>query len=239
MVMLDLYKSPRVYIQQDLAEGIPLTLGDGTHHYLKNVMRVQSGDAVRFFNGRDGEFVGRIEMTSRKTIAVTIENKLRKQINPTFRIHLLFPPLKKERFDWMVEKAVELGVTDLQPVLTQNTDVRKINPERIQQQIFEASEQCERLDIPRLHDIQPLQAVLSAWNSAVPLFAALERFDAQVLQASPRDGDRALLIGPPGGFSMQEKEILSSEKSITPVSLGDRILRTETAALAGLVLLSR
>lgn len=227
-----MYKSPRLYTDQHLTEGLGVQLPENTAHYLKNVLRVTEGGMVRIFNGREGEFVGRIERAGKKSVDLTIEKKLRDQKFASRHIHLFFAPIKKERMDFLIEKAVELGATDLYPILTQNTDVRKINEERIAAQIIEAAEQCERLDIPSLHPLQDMMKLLSGWYSDVPVFAALERMDAEKLKSY--DGNCAILIGPAGGFTEDEKQKLSGMKNITPVSLGDNILRAETAALAAL-----
>jgi 16S rRNA (uracil1498-N3)-methyltransferase len=229
--MPDFHKLPRLYVQNALSEGHGLSLEGNHHHYLKNVMRTMEGDALRLFNGMDGEFIGRIERTGKKSVELTIENCLRKQPALKRRLHLLFPPLKKERLDFLVEKSVELGATDFHPVLTKNTDVRKINEERIKAQIIEAAEQCERLDIPALHGLQNLPETLSGWNGNVPVLAALERFDAPPVKNISLTGDAAFLIGPAGGFTEEEKDSLSKNPAIRPVSLGENILRSETAAI--------
>ena len=129
-------------------------------------------------------------------------------------------------------------MTDLHPVLTQNTDVRKINAERIKLQIIEAAEQCERLDIPVLHEIESLFKSFKDWDQSVPLFAALERFDARPLHDFSFAKDSGFLIGPAGGFTEEEKEKLAGMDFVTPVSLGENILRSETAAIAALSLTS-
>lgn len=137
--------------------------------------------------------------------------------------------------DWLIEKAVELGATDFHPVLTQNTETRKINEERMQKQIFEAAEQCERLEIPALHPLETLELFLQNWPENVPVLACLERFDAPPLSnGMSKHTDICLLIGPEGGFTSEEKEKIS-EKAV-PVSLGETILRCETAAIKALIL---
>jgi 16S rRNA (uracil1498-N3)-methyltransferase len=153
-------------------------------------------------------------------------------------VHLLFAPIKKHRQDWLIEKAVELGVTDFHPVLTQNTEVRKLNESRLTQQILEAAEQCERFDIPQLHELKKLDKVISSWSGALPLFACIERFDTKPLQAvvPPQRENVALLIGPEGGFTETEKDAIA--KHATAVGLGDTILRCETAVVKALVLLN-
>jgi 16S rRNA (uracil1498-N3)-methyltransferase len=235
--MADITKSPRVYADAPMSEGLPLELGDGPLHYLRNVLRIAPGQAIRIFNGRDGEFIARIEKMDKRHLELTIENRIREQAGPRQNIHLLFTPIKKERFDWIIEKAVELGVSELHPVLTQNTDIRKINEDRIQAQIIEAAEQCERMTLPPLHVMENLEAKLKKWDADIPLFAAIERMGIQPLPRNP-EGDCGLLVGPSGGFSAEEKEMLVACPFVTPVSLGKNILRTETAVAAGLSLLT-
>lgn len=214
-----------------LQGGGMLPLEDGPFHYLKNVMRVEHGAQVRIFNGSEGEFIGTIMSLGKKSGEIQLGQKLKDQPATIRRVHLLFAPIRKERMDWLVEKTVELGATDLHPVFTQNTDNRKINPDKICLQIIEAAEQCERLDIPTLHPAQDILKKLSEWDTSVPVLAALERQEAKTLSASlPREGDIAFLIGPSGGFTAEEKEKLSAFSFITPVTLGERILRSETAA---------
>lgn len=235
----DIQKSPRVYTGQPLILHEILQLQDSVHHYLKNVLRVQSGDIVRLFNGHDGEFLGRISDAGKKSIFLTLEQKLRDQKDPPRKIHLLFAPIKKERMDFLIEKAVELGVTDLHIILTQNTDVRKINKDRLNAQIIEAAEQCERLDIPTLHDAEDLFKKLGAWNRSAFVLAALERTDATPMRDHREiKGDCAILIGPSGGFTDEEKNGLARMTIVRPVSLGEAILRSETAAAAALALLT-
>jgi 16S rRNA (uracil1498-N3)-methyltransferase len=235
--MSELTKTPRLYVSDALSEGVSLQLTENAHHYLKNVMRLPPGSDFRVFNGRDGEFRARLEKAGKKQCEVTIENKLHAQQNPARRVHLLFPPLKKERMDFLIEKAVELGATDFHPILTAHTDTRKINQERIAAQIVEASEQCERMDIPVFHPLKTIESVLQSWDKEISMFAAIERMEnAAALQK--QSGAFALLIGPPGGFSAGERNLLASHPRVQPVSFGRHILRTETAALAGLALLS-
>jgi 16S rRNA (uracil1498-N3)-methyltransferase len=235
--MSDLTKTPRIYTANPLGEGFSLSLEGGVHHYLRNVMRIAPGQALRIFNGRDGEFVARLEKSGKKNIELTIENKIREQQNPPYRRHLLFAPLKKERLDFLIEKSVELGATDFHPVLTHNTEVRKINEERLQAQIIEAAEQCERLDIPTLHGMDSLTSKLGSWPENLTLWAAIERMGIEPLPRYP-DQDGAILVGPPGGFTADEKSDIVSRPFAHPVSLGKNILRTETAAIAGLALLN-
>lgn len=219
-------KLPRLYVDHDLAVGAEATLAEGQAHYLRSVMRLGVGDAVRLFNGRDGEALATLRTLDKKSAVASVTEQIRPQPPAPGQTHLLFTPLKKDALDFLIEKSVELGVTHLHPVLTHNTDVRRINDERLRQQIIEAAEQCERLTVPALAPLQPLETVLAAWNKKIPLFAALERFAAPGLpQKFPRD--IAFLIGPAGGFTEGEKAMLAPHA----VQLGPAILRAETAAL--------
>jgi 16S rRNA (uracil1498-N3)-methyltransferase len=233
--MSDYYKLSRVYVDAPLNEGADHIVSESLHHYLKNVMRLDVGAKLRVFNGKDGEFVGVISETGKKRTVLKFEKLLKTQPFTHRNIHLLFTPLKKERNDWLIEKSVELGVTDLHPIITQNTDIRKVNEEKICAQIIEAAEQCERLDLPTLHPIQDIWKILATWDANARILAAIERMDAKpVKEALPEAGDIAFLIGPAGGFTADEKEKMKKVAVITPISLGNTILRAETAAIAAL-----
>lgn len=233
--MNDSYKLSRVFIEAPLSEGADHIVSESLHHYLKNVMRLEEGAQLRAFNGKDGEFLSIIAEMGKKRTVLKFQKLLKTQSIIHRRVHLLFTPLKKERMDWLVEKSVELGTTDLHPIITQNTDIRKINEEKISAQMIEAAEQCERMDIPTLHPAQDIWKILAAWDAKTPIFAAIERVEAQSIgQSIPNDGDIAFLIGPAGGFTAEEKEKLQNIGFITPVSLGNTILRAETAAIAAL-----
>ncbi len=232
----DFSKSPRLYVSADCAAGSSVTLPAPQAHYLKNVMRAPIGSPVRLFNGRDGEWHAAITLLDKKKVVLTLESQIRPQPEPRRPMHLLCAPIKKARMEWLIEKAVELGATDLHPVITHHTEVRDINTERTRAQIVEAAEQCERLDIPALHDIMPLKAKLAIWPQDIPLLIALERADAPLLaRAVPETGPLAFLIGPEGGWSAEEREFPGNLPFLKPVSLGPDILRAETAALYTLV----
>jgi len=228
-----IYTLIRLYTGQSLNADTMVSLNESQAHYLKNVMRKAEGDKIRVFNGSDGEWLAELKTLKKKEATIrTIEN-LRKQPSKRNATHLFFPPLPKTRMDWLIEKSVELDVTGLHPILTQNTEVRKIKEERIQAQIIEAAEQSERLNLPILH---PLDEMISAiGNKSMQILAALERFDAPKLSTiSPLEKNVGFLIGPAGGFTQEEKQKLATFEHIQPVSLGDNILRAETAALYGL-----
>ena len=143
----------------------------------------------------------------------------------TPRVHLYFAPIKKDRLGFLIEKSVELGVTDLHPVITERTQNRKANPDKIQKQIIEAAEQCERIDIPRIHPVISFRDLPDT-----PIYCAQEREGAALFNPAPSD-EISILIGPEGGWSADEVKTLSSSANISAVSLGSRILRAETAAM--------
>lgn len=229
------YRLPRIVIDNDLSEGAELALNEDIAHYLKNVLRRPDESDLRVFNGRDGEFLGSVTTQGKKNHLLSVKEKIRPQPAATHEIHLVFALIKKDRQDFMIEKAVELGVTHFHPVLTQQTIIRDLNETRLIKQIREASEQCERLDIPQLAPLTKLDSL--NWPQDMPLYAGVERQDAPFLGSMTSGTKSGLLIGPEGGFSDQEKEFLLKKKGITPVSLGDTILRAETAAIFGLSIL--
>lgn len=220
-------KLPRLYTELDIAESVDIALSKDKAHYLKNVMRKSIGDQLRVFNGRDGEWLCDLKDISKKSGVLKPLKTMKAQPNISKRIHGFFPIIKKQRMDFMVEKAVELGVTDLHPVLCEYCDVRKINVERIQAQIIEASEQCERLDIPELHHLKNLKDAIFSFS--IDIYAALERFDNQQNFNLKTQNDYGVLVGPEGGFSDNEIVLLKSQDHVIPVSLGNNILRSETA----------
>lgn len=198
-------------------------------------MRREPGDLVRLFNGRDGEWLGEIEALGKKDGRVLPLEQVKVQPVKAPEVHLIFTPLQKNRLDFLVEKAAELGATALHPVLTARTEHRKINEERAGLQLIEASEQCERLDIPVLHPLEDLKAKMVKWSVDTPVFWGAERRPetptlAQAL--SGYEGALAFLIGPAGGFTPEEFDFLSGLQCVRPVSLGERLLRAETAGLA-------
>lgn len=228
----DVSKLSRLYVSADLTPGASVVLADEPAHYLKNVMRLSPGAAMRLFNGRDGEWLATLDALTKKNAELHAQSQIRQQPAQRRPVHLLFAPIKKARMDWLIEKAVELGVTDLHPVLTHHTEVRHINPDRITAQIIEAAEQCERLDLPRLHELCDLKTCLGRWPQDIAVAMALERAEAPPLhQYLPESSPLAFLVGPEGGFSAEEREYPVNLPFLRPVSLGSDILRSETAAL--------
>jgi 16S rRNA (uracil1498-N3)-methyltransferase len=234
----DFFKLPRLYIDATLGLDQTTPLSAEQAHYFKTVLRRQDGDPVRLFNGRDGEWLATLDQLGKKGGFAVATRQIKTQPAAAPRVHLFFAPIKKTRMDWLVEKSIELGATDLHPVLTQNTEIRDINTKRLHQQIMEAAEQCERLDLPRLHDAIKFHDLGTALPANTCGLACLERGDtlplATRLNAIPSDQDIAVLIGPEGGFTKEEATSLSKQAQWLPTSLGPRILRCETAVCAAL-----
>ncbi|MFP4313804.1 MAG: RsmE family RNA methyltransferase [Alphaproteobacteria bacterium] len=228
MMQKSITKLPRLYTELDLACRQNIELSKDQAHYLKNVMRKEAEDDLRVFNGRQGEWLCTIKDLSKKSAHIEPIEEIRGQKMPARRIHGFFPPIKKNRQDFLIEKAVELGVTDLHPVLMEHSEVRKINEERIRAQIIEASEQCERLDIPLLHPVSDMKEALA--NLSFPVLAALERYEGAEKQACDAK-EIGVIVGPEGGFSENEKQFLLQANNIHGISLGENILRAETAFL--------
>ncbi len=230
------FTAPQIRVSVEgeaLAEGAALTLGGDQSHYLANVMRLKAGDDVTLFNGRDGAFAAKIVAASRKRVELVLGRQLQApDVLPD--LWLLFAPIKKARTDFLVEKATELGVGRLVPVLTQYTQTRRFNQDRARAQVVEAVEQCHGLSLPEVDELAALNDVLADWPDNRVLYFCDERRDATPLAEAATDGPAAILIGPEGGFSEKEREKLKALSFTRPVSLGARILRAETAAVAAL-----
>ena len=228
---------PRLYFPLALKAGDVVLLPEGQSHYLKNVLRRAEGDGLRLFNAVHGEWVARIGFQGKKAVSAAIESQSRAPFAASAEVHLFYSPIKKDRNDLLIEKAVELGATHLHPVLFQRTIVREVKPDRIESQMIEAAEQCERLDVPALLPLLDLKKAMAGWDASLPLFAAIERMDATALK--PYTGSCGYLVGPEGGIAPEEVEFLCSKSFVKPVTLGPRILRAETAAFYGLSRLSQ
>lgn len=227
-------KNSRIFLETSFKKGELLPLGKEHAHYLRSVMRLQLGENIIVFNGFDGEWKGIIEALSKKEICIRLQEQLKAQPKSQF-LGLLFPPIRQTRLDFMIEKATELGVTDFFPVQTERTVISKINNDRLRKIAIEASEQSERLTIPAFHPLRPLRETLKDWNATLPVIMAVERETGEASDWSHSFlSGVAVLIGPEGGFSPQEKETIRQFNFIHRVSLGEMILRTETAAIAAL-----
>lgn len=222
----DYTKAPRLFLQTPLNENAEIFIEKDQAHYLLNVMRKGTDDIVRVFNGNDGEFSGKINLLSKKSCSLINLRHIRTQPQHNCRIHLYFAPIKKDRMGFLIEKAVELGVSDLHPIITDRTQHGKINPDKIQKQMIEATEQCERLNIPKLHLSQKFMHTTFPQQT----YVGLERDNAPLFYVQTSD-NISILVGPEGGWSNEERQHINAAPCFTPVSLGNNILRAETAAI--------
>lgn len=235
------FRTQRLFLDHDLSAGEQVALDRGQANYLVNVLRMKDGDNLLVFNGRDGEWLARLATQGRKSHAVVVGERQRPQPTP-LDLDYLFAPLKQARLDYMVGKAVEMGVGRLRPVLTQHGQVARVNAQRIAANVIEAAEQCGVLAVPAIAEPMSLAALLEAWPDAEPgrrIVFCDESHTADdpltVLSRLP-PSPLAVLIGPEGGFSAQERERLRALPFVTPIPLGPRILRADTAAVAALAL---
>ncbi|MEA3012058.1 MAG: rRNA (uracil1498-N3)-methyltransferase [Sphingomonadales bacterium] len=220
---------PRLFVDQALSEGLSLAV-DGT--YLGAVLRLGPGDRVKLFDDRTGEWLAEIVEAKKKRVTLAVAGRLRER-EAVPDLWLLFAPIKRGRIDWLVEKATELGVARLLPVITSRTVVDRLNLERLRAHAIEAAEQCERTALPALAEPQKLGAMLKAWPAGRILYFADE---AGGEPFAPPPGPAAILIGPEGGFTDEERAAIRALPQARPVSLGPRILRADTAALAAVSL---
>ena len=228
----------RLYLPDDLSGGALVVLGREQSHYLANVMRMQAGETLALFNGRHGQWRAVAEKVAKTAVALRVMEQTRTQA-PEPDLWLLAAPIKKDRIDLVAEKAAELGASLLWPVLTRRTVVARVNLERLAANMTEAAEQCERLSVPELRPPLDLARVLEGWDAARPLLwldeSGTGRPAAAVL-AGLSPGPLAVLSGPEGGFDVHERALLARQPCVSPLSLGPRILRAETAAIAALSL---
>ena len=234
--MRENYTLTRLYLDASLTQDETVELSKDQAHYLGNVLRKGEGDSVRVFNGQSGEWRTEIAAISKRTAKLTIIEQLREP-KPCPDITLCFAPIRKHRTSFIIEKATELGVRTLQPVITARTQFPKLNIEKTRLQAIEAAEQTERLDVPEIKEPLKLTQMLEDWDGRALIFAdeAGDAFPA-LNALGTLSGPASILIGPEGGFSPQERELLRSQNFVKPVSLGPRILRADTAALSLLTL---
>lgn len=233
----------RLFVDEPLAAGAAIGLDRARAHYLLRVLRLGRGDAVGLFNGRDGEWTARVDGVGRAWCSVAVVARRRPQ-QPSPDLWLLFAPIKRARIDFLIEKATELGCRRLQPVITRRTMVARVKGDRLLANAIEAAEQTERLDIPDVRAPQSLEAALRCWSTDRRLLAAVEAGDAIPAAAAVRRlvatgaggtlPPLAVLTGPEGGFAPEERQMLRAQPFVTPIGLGPRLLRADTAALAAL-----
>jgi 16S rRNA (uracil1498-N3)-methyltransferase len=234
------FRTPRLHVDAGLTSGSIVPLEPEQSNYLGNVLRLKSGDNVLTFNGRDGEWRAAISGRKRPEQLV-VDAQTRPQEPPT-RLRYAFAPLKHARLDYMVQKAVEMGASALSPVLTQHTQVSRVNLERMRANVIEAAEQCGILSIAAVEEPQPLDRFLHARDAnALLVFCDEDAEEGSAVATLEAARSRAgagidVLIGPEGGFAEPERELLARQEGVVRLSLGPRILRADTAAVAALAL---
>lgn len=225
---------PRLFVDTPLSEGASLTLPQPQSHYLSGVMRLKPGDGVLLFDDRSGEWAAEIADVGRKAVGVRIVRRLRER-ETVPDLWLCAAPIKRGRVDWVAEKACELGVARLVPVLTRRTVVDKLNGERLRAHMVEAAEQCGRTALPELAEVVTFAKLLDSWPAERALIFCDEEGGLPMASAV-LTGPAAILIGPEGGFAPEERERLCAVPQAVRVSLGPRVLRADTAAVAAVSL---
>jgi 16S rRNA (uracil1498-N3)-methyltransferase len=222
----------RLFVRSRLSEGAHVELNAAQANYLGNVMRLGEGADLLVFDGQTGEWLARIAETGKKRMTLSIERKTREpEIVPD--VWLAFAPVKRAQTDWLVEKATELGAERLLPVITQRTIAERVKLERLESIAIEAAEQCGRTRLPEIADPVGLKKLLARRDAERPLYFADEGGGEAAAKAFER-GPALILIGPEGGFTDEERRLVRKTENAVPISLGPRILRAETAALAAL-----
>jgi 16S rRNA (uracil1498-N3)-methyltransferase len=245
------FRTPRIYLNAPLAGGSEVVLDRDRANYLLNVLRLGRGDALLLFNGRDGEWQAKLAATGKRVLTAVVGEQVREQPRPR-DLHVLFAPLKHARLDYLVQKAVEMGASRLQPVLTRHTQVARLNLARMRANVIEAAQQCGILTVPEVAEPAAFRTIANADTGRLLVFCdeeaevkdpvaalAAARPSAQALL--PAEAARvplplAVLIGPEGGFAEEERAALLKRPNVVRIALGPRILRADTAAVAALAL---
>jgi 16S rRNA (uracil1498-N3)-methyltransferase len=234
------FNAPRLYVEAALSAGQAVDCSPEQANYLLNVMRLSPGDAALLFNGRDGEWRALVREAGKRRCTLACEEQTRAQ-QSALDLHYLFAPLKHARLDYMVQKATEMGACLLQPVLTRRTIASRVNTARMLANAVEAAEQCNILWVPGVAEPQRLEKLLKEWDAHRRLIfcdEAAQVGDPIAALQSLRPGPLAVIIGPEGGFDEGERAALKAAPFALPISLGPRIMRADTAAVAALALVN-
>jgi 16S rRNA (uracil1498-N3)-methyltransferase len=233
------FRTPRLFVDAALRQGTSVALDAGQANYLCNVLRLAPGDGVLVFNGREGEWRAVLERVDKRRASLAVGAHSRDQDRPA-DLHYAFAPLKHARLDYVVQKAVELGVSRLVPVMTRHTQVTRVNLERMRANAIEAAEQCGVLTIPDIAPPEPLERFATALAPGRMLIFCDEEAEIRdpiaALAAVAPGTPLAVLIGPEGGFAEEERAMLLRQPHVIRLALGPRILRADTAAVVALAL---
>ena len=233
------FRMQRLFMTADLGQDVRLEPTREQANYLLNVLRMGAGDAILLFNGRDGEWRADVGDVGRKACTLRVISQTRPQ-TPAADLQYLFAPLKMSRLDYMVQKAVEMGAGIIRPVITRHTQVTRVNRDRMQANVIEAAEQCGILAVPEVLEPVDLARLIEGWAGSQPdrrlIFCdeGEESNNPLPILRDLRPGPLAVLIGPEGGFSEDERKMLRAATFVTPIPLGPRVLRADTAAVAAL-----
>jgi 16S rRNA (uracil1498-N3)-methyltransferase len=234
------FRTPRLFVRAPLAEGAELMLPPRETNYLVNVLRLGADGSVLLFNGRDGEFAAALLSSSRKGAVLSVGLRTRPQETPP-DVDYLFAPVKHARLDYMAQKAIEMGARRLRPLITRRTQVARVNLERLRANAIEACEQCGAVWTPEVAPAETLGKALRGWPAERLLVFSDEEADEtsplDALAQATADGGVSLLIGPEGGFDDEERAAILKVPRVLRLSLGPRILRADTAAVAALALI--
>lgn len=232
--------SNRLFVDDDLEAGRSVVVSAAQANYLLNVLRLGKGDEILLFDGKSGEWRGQIAETGKRRCRVEVQTCIRPQSEGP-DLHYLFAPVKRARLDFMIQKATELGAAAIRPVMTRHTVAARVKHERMRANAIEAAEQCGVLRVPDILEPVKLEKLLAGWPDARTLVYCDEEAPIasplDALSACPR-GPVAVLIGPEGGFHDEERALLRAQSFVVPVSLGPRIMRADTAAIAVLALVN-
>jgi 16S rRNA (uracil1498-N3)-methyltransferase len=224
--------TPRLFVKQPLSDGAQIHIDGGAAHYLLGVMRLKQGAPIKLFDDISGEYLATVTTTGKRDLVLTVDAKLRER-EAVPDLWLCQALVKKDRFDWIAEKACELGVARFVPVLTARCMVDKVKDDRLRAQMIEAAEQCERTALPEIAPLTKLNAMLKGWPVGRTLYFCDERGGVPFTNAII-PGPAAILIGPEGGFNDEENAEIRNHPAALAISLGPRILRADTAAVAAL-----
>ena len=230
----------RIYLDKQLNLDLDLILEKEDAHYLKNVMRLREGDNVFLFNSKDGEFKGEIISSDKKNTKVKLISKI-DNINKPGKISLIFSLIKSSKLDYLIQKCTEIGVKTFIPVISEKSVAKNFNIKRTEKIIKESCEQSNQLFLPAIHEVEKLEKKIKSFDkNSIVFFADINSSNKKIDEVIKNNKNREfyLLVGPEGDFSLKERDLLKSMNNCIPISLGQNILRSETAAVAGLAILN-